>query len=65
MWRTRQVGAKRKKCWPCKGVRTVIPRTGRLSEAPGFGQRVLYYDKSSRGAQAYGELAAEILKNNR
>ena len=41
------------------------PVTVRLSEAPGFGQPVLYYDKSSRGAQAYGELAAEILKNNR
>ena len=43
----------------------MIPRTVRLSEAPGFGQPVLYYDRSSKGAEAYGELAAEVLKNNK
>ena len=62
---TQQVVEEVKKYFPRKVFKTVIPRTVRLSEAPGFGQPVLYYDKSSRGAQAYGELAAEILKNNR
>ena len=62
---TQQVVEEVKKYFPRKVFKTVIPRTVRLSEAPGFGQPVLYYDRSSRGAQAYGELAAEIVKNNR
>ena len=52
-----------KKCFPRKVFKTVIPRAVRLSEAPGFGQPVLYYDKNSRGAKAYGELAQEIIKS--
>ena len=44
---------------------TVIPRNVRLSEAPSFGQPIMYYDRASRGAQAYTELADELLKNNR
>ena len=62
---TQQVVEEVKKYFPRKVFKTVIPRTVRLSEAPGFGQPVLYYDRVSRGTQAYGELAAEILKNNR
>ena len=38
---------------------TVIPRTVRLSEAPGFGKPIILYDGSGRGAQAYRALAAE------
>ena len=60
-----QVVEEVKKYFPRKVFKTVIPRTVRLSEAPGFGQPALYYDKSSRGAKAYQELAGEILKNNR
>ena len=62
---TQQVVEEVKKYFPRKVFKTVIPRTVRLSEAPGFGQPVLYYDRVSRGAQSYGELAQEILKNNR
>ena len=62
---TQQVVEEVKKYFPRKVFKTVIPRTVRLSEAPGFGQPVLYYDRSSRGAQSYGELAEEIVKNNR
>ena len=44
---------------------TVIPRNIRLAEAPSYGLPALIYDKASRGAQAYLELAKEIiLKNN-
>lgn len=62
---TQQVVDEVKKYFPRKVFKTVIPRTVRLSEAPGFGQPVLYYDKSSRGAESYGQLAEEVLKNNR
>jgi chromosome partitioning protein len=38
----------------------IIPRTVRLSEAPGFGQPITVYDARSRGATAYRELAREV-----
>ena len=38
----------------------VIPRTVRLSEAPGYGQPITIYDPKSRGAEAYRQLAAEV-----
>ena len=60
---TQQVVEEVKKFFPRKVFKTVIPRAVRLSEAPGFGQPVLYYDKNSRGAKAYGELAQEIIKS--
>lgn len=44
-----------------KVYRTVIPRNVRLAEAPGFGIPVLYHDKNSKGAQAYLELARELI----
>ena len=62
---TQQVVEEVKKYFPRKVFRTVIPRTVRLSEAPGFGQPVLYYDKGSKGTEAYRELAAEVIKNNK
>ena len=40
---------------------TVIPRNVRLSEAPSYGQPVLMYDIGSRGAQAYMDLAKEVV----
>jgi chromosome partitioning protein len=40
--------------------RVIIPRTVRLSEAPGFGQPITVYDGRSRGAAAYRELAREV-----
>ena len=59
---TQQVVDEVKKCFPGKVYATYIPRNVRLSEAPGFGQPVLYYDKSSKGATAYNDLAEEFLK---
>jgi len=40
---------------------TIIPRTVRLSEAPGFGQPITLYDPRSRGAQCYRDLAKEVV----
>jgi chromosome partitioning protein len=44
-----------------KVYKTVIPRNIRLAEAPSYGLPVLVYDKSSKGAVAYLELAEEII----
>jgi chromosome partitioning protein len=41
-------------------LRTVIPRSVKVSEAPGFGQTVLTYDPGSRGALSYLDAAREI-----
>lgn len=43
-----------------KVLRAVVPRSVRLSEAPGFGQSVISYDPSSRGAAAYRDAAHEL-----
>ena len=40
--------------------RNVVPRTVRLSEAPSFGQPIIVFDPSSRGALSYRELAKEV-----
>jgi chromosome partitioning protein len=44
-----------------KVFETVIPRSVRLSEAPSFGQPVTIYDSSGRGAEAYRNLAKEVI----
>jgi chromosome partitioning protein len=44
---------------------TIIPRNIRVSEAPSHGLPVLLYDFRSSGAQAYVQLAAELLKRER
>lgn len=61
---TVQVVNEIKRFFPRKVYKTVIPRNVRISEAPSFGQPVLYYDKNSRGSEAYRELAREILEQN-
>lgn len=44
--------------------KTMIPRNVRVSEAPSFAMPVLAYDTLSKGAQAYRDLASELMKNN-
>lgn len=41
--------------------KTIIPRSIRLSEAPGFGKPIHMYDKNSIGAKTYSLLAKEVL----
>ena len=59
---TLQVVQEVKKYFGNKVYKTTIPRNVRLSEAPGFGQPVLYYDSRSNGALSYQRLAEEFLK---
>jgi chromosome partitioning protein len=47
-----------------KVFNTTIPRNVRVSEAPSYGKPVLIYDHRCAGAQAYIQLAAEILRRN-
>lgn len=62
---TTQVVDEVKKFFPKKVYATTIPRNVRLSEAPSFGEPVLYYDKNSKGALAYNAFAEEFLKKQR
>jgi len=59
----RQVADDVRAHFPDKVFRTVVPRNVRLSESPSHGLPALLYDPSSRGAQAYTELAKEILSD--
>lgn len=59
-----QVMEEVKKYFPDSVFKTVIPRNVRLSEAPGYGEPIISYDKFSKGARSYFKLAKEVLKNN-
>jgi chromosome partitioning protein len=43
---------------------SVIPRNVRLGEAPSFGRPILLYDIKSKGAEAYMNLAREVINNH-
>ena len=62
---TQQVIREVKKHFEGKVFNSIIPRTVKLSEAPSFGKPVIYFDKSSKGSDAYIQLAKEIIKNNK
>lgn len=62
---TLQVVDEIKKHFSDKVYKTCIPRNVRLSEAPSYGIPVIYYDKSSKGSNAYIELAKEFIKKNK
>jgi chromosome partitioning protein len=57
-----QVVAEVKRYFGPRVYDTIIPRTVRLSEAPGFGKPITTYDSGSKGARAYRKLAAEFLE---
>lgn len=50
-----------KKYFKEKVFKVIVPRNVRLSEAPSHGKPVLFYDRRSRGAEAYLEMAREML----
>lgn len=54
-----------KKYFPKQVFKTVIPRSVRLAEAPSHGIPITYFDKHSKGAKAYEDLAKEIIKKKR
>ena len=45
--------------------KTEIPRNVRISEAPSHGEPIMYYDPSSKGAEAYASLAKEVARKCR
>jgi chromosome partitioning protein len=51
-----------KKYYADKIFRTPVVRNVKLSEAPSFGEPILYYDKYSKGCAAYNDIAKEILE---
>lgn len=53
-----------KKFFRDKVFATIIPRNVRLSEAPSFGQPIIEYDRNSRGAECYTDLADEVIERN-
>jgi chromosome partitioning protein len=60
---SREVEAEVRREYPQMTFSTVIPRTVRLSEAPGFGKPIILYEPSSKGAWAYTELAKEVMQS--
>lgn len=62
---TLQVSEEVKKFFGSKVFKTVVPRNVRLSEAPSHGKPILAYDRLSRGAEAYCQIADEFLKRNK
>ena len=61
---TLQVVEQVKKFFGDKVYKTTVPRNVRLSEAPSYGQPINFYDPSSKGCEAYMDMAKEFLRNN-
>ena len=59
---TKQVLDELKKYYHDKLLEPYVTRNVRLTEAPSFGEPIIYFDKSSKGAVAYDKLAIEIMK---
>ncbi|MBP3730490.1 MAG: ParA family protein [Mailhella sp.] len=57
----RQVKAEAERCFQAHMLQTVIPRNVRLSEAPSHGKTIINYDIRSKGAEAYLQLAKEVV----
>lgn len=59
---SRQVAEEVKNYFGDKMFDTMIPRNVRLGEAPSYGMSIIEYDKSSKGAAAYRDLAKEVIE---
>jgi chromosome partitioning protein len=60
---SRQVASDLRSFFGSQVFETVIPRNVRLAEAPSHGKPVIFYDMSSKGAEAYIQLAKEVIAN--
>ncbi len=60
-----QVAQEVRRHFPGKVFASVIPRNIRLAEAPSHGLPVTAYDRTSRGAISYKEMASEIIQKLR
>ena len=58
---SQQVSAQLEQHFGDKVFKTLVPRNVRLAEAPSYGMPAVVWDRTSKGAQAYLALAAEIL----
>jgi len=56
-----QVLEELKKYYAAKLFKTAVPRSVRISEAPSYGMPICYYDKNSKGGEAYEEIAKELI----
>jgi len=59
---SRQVAAEAREYFGAKVFDTVVPRNVRLAEAPSFGKPIIFYDIASVGAQAYINVAKELIR---
>ena len=62
---TRQVANDLREFFGTDVLKTVIPRSIKLAEAPSFGKPVMLYDVRSKGAESYIQLAKEILSHGK
>jgi chromosome partitioning protein len=60
---SRQVAADLRSFFGAQVLESVIPRNVRLAEAPSHGKPILFYDIHSKGAEAYIQLAKEVIAN--
>jgi chromosome partitioning protein len=61
---SRQVAADAREYFGAKVFQTIVPRNVRLAEAPSFGKPIILYDVASVGAQAYMNVARELLERS-
>lgn len=61
---SKQVAADLRSFFGSQVFESVIPRNVRLAEAPSHGMPVIFYDIHSRGAEAYIQLAKEVIAND-
>ena len=62
---SRQVATEAREYFGAEVFETVVPRNVRLAEAPSFGKPIILYDVASIGAQAYLNVAKELLRRKK
>jgi len=62
---SRQVAAEAREYFGAEVFETVVPRNVRLAEASSFGKPIILYDVASVGAQAYMNVAKELLRRKK